>query len=91
MDQTERYRPISVQDTTMNHPLEGIVPSKRVNFRMADGTTSYVVVPRSEYTAEQVRKAIEEHVTNHEQVMAIRGGYSTQPVNMESNPWGQTG
>lgn len=88
-----RYRPISVQDVSDYDPLHGPVRAKRVNFRLADGTTSYVVIPLHQYSADTVQQKLDAAATQHEEIMSIRptaGGQGEMigDVNNPRNPWG---
>lgn len=87
MQEEPVYKPVSVQDTTDYDPMRGTVPAKRVNFRRADGTVSYVVLPRSEYNAESVTKALEDDAAQHEAVMQVKVRPGQRVYSPPSNPF----
>lgn len=84
-----RYQPTSVQDATDYDPLKGTIRVKRVNYRLHDGTNSYIIVPLDEYTKEKVEKMLEKAASEHDEVMEIKGAPHMR-MNA-ANPWEQTG
>lgn len=83
-----RYQPVSVQDVTDYDPMKGTIRAKRVNYKLADGTQSYVVIPHSEYNAETVENALHEAANRHDEVMSIRGTPGMTPITPTPNPFG---
>ena len=89
MEEQTRFRALSVQDTTDYDPMKGAIRAKRVNYKLHDGTTSYIIVPHDQYTAENVHKMLMIEAEKHDQVLAVRD--HTFPVTRSGagNPWGQ--
>lgn len=82
------YVPLSIQDVTDYSPTDGTIRAKRVNYRLQDGTVSYVVIPYDEYTVERVHEELHKAAEHHMQVMNIRPGYTPTNTSNEPNPWG---
>jgi hypothetical protein len=67
------YMPISVEDVTDYDPMKGAIRAKKVNYKLADGTVSYITVPIETYTKEAVDRVLQEAADHHVEVMSIRG------------------
>jgi hypothetical protein len=79
--------PISVEDVTDYSPAKGVIRAKRVNYRMADGTMSYVIVPTDNYSKETVEQALSTAADHHEGIMSIRGSHGYTPNAPPPDPW----
>ncbi len=60
---------IKIIDWTMLDELRSPVDAKRVSFYLPDGLASHVDIPVTQFTAENVRAAIEEALTAWREVM----------------------
>jgi len=60
---------IQIRDWTMLDELGSPVDAKRVSFYYPDGMPSHVDIPVRQFTAENVRAAIEEALTAWREVM----------------------
>lgn len=87
-EQQPMYVPLSIQDVTDYSPTEGTIRAKRVNYKLQDGTVSYVVIPLSDYTVERVHEELHRAAEHHHKIMSIRPGYSPVNTTNEPNPWG---
>jgi hypothetical protein len=67
------YMPISVEDVTDYDPMKGAIRAKKINYKLADGTVSYVTVPLDLYTKDEVTAALQAAADHHVGVMSIRG------------------
>jgi hypothetical protein len=67
------YMPISVDDVADYDPMKGAIRAKKIIYKLADGTVSYVTLPLESYTKEAVDKALQEAADHHVSVMSIRG------------------
>ena len=63
----------SVEDTYGPTSFGGDNRIKRVNFRLLDGTKSYIDVPFADFTAAKVAAAIERHVQDMIDVLQLKG------------------
>lgn len=85
------YQISNVQDVSEYDPMRGQVRSKRVNYRLWDGTTSYVVIPLDKYTADEVRRELEAAAQKHSDITAIKGppvyGSGSDPSQQATNPY----
>lgn len=81
---------MSVQDVTDYDPLKGTVRAKRINFKLADGTNSYVIVPLDMFTREHVEKVLTEAANHHADIMSIKGPSTLRGMSGKAsdNPWG---
>lgn len=60
----------SVEDVSDYDPTQGVVRAKRVNVTLWDGTSTYVVIPLSDYSAERVADELHSIAQHHASVMA---------------------
>jgi hypothetical protein len=67
------YMPISVEDVADHDPMKGVIRAKKINYKLADGTVSWITIPLESYTRETVDKALQEAADHHASVMSIRG------------------
>jgi hypothetical protein len=67
------YMPISVEDVTDYDPMKGAIRAKKINYKLADGTVSYVTLPLESYTKEAVTAVLQDAADHHTAVMSIRG------------------
>ena len=84
--QAPRYKPIKVTDAAELDGMGRAVRAKRVDYQLADGTQSYVVIPHTEYNVENLQAALEQAANQHEAIMRVRGN-PIMPGDMTSNPW----
>jgi hypothetical protein len=89
MEMKPQYTPISVEDVTDFDPQKGSIRAKRVNYKLADGTASYLVIHHDQYTAENVQAQLQAAADHHASVMGIRG--PTFPATPSSNQQGPFG
>lgn len=63
---------VRVEDTTA---IVGVQPMqvKRVYLRLADGTDTYIDVPRTDYTAQTVKRLADTLAQNHFEVISQHG------------------
>lgn len=75
MDQSPQpaYQIQGVQDVSEYDPMRGQIRSKRINYRLWDGTASYVVIPLDKYTADEVRRELEAAAQKHSSITSIKG------------------
>jgi hypothetical protein len=67
------YRVTRVDDSTMLANAGGFQRSKKVYFTLADGTTSFIEIPLTSFTRDNVANAIDAHVGELLQVLNIQG------------------
>lgn len=70
---TPLWEVTSVEDTYGPTSIGGSNRIKRVNFKLMDGSTSYVDVPFADFTAAKVAAAIETHVAHTIDVLQLKG------------------
>lgn len=63
----------SVLDQTIFNPATGPQPGKRINFRLLDGTVSFVDVPLGQFNKDNVAKLIDEAAHNLYDVLSLAG------------------
>lgn len=73
------YTITNVQDTSGYNETGRVVRQKRVTVRFADGQSSYVEIPFSQYTPETVKELAEELANQHYAVMGIQGDQIPRP------------
>jgi hypothetical protein len=67
------YRVTRVEDSTMLGASGGFQRSKKVWYVLSDGTSSYVEIPLSGFTRDNVANLIDQHVGDLLDVLTIAG------------------
>lgn len=67
------WRVTSIVDQLTFDPATGGGRVKRVNFRLFNGTSSYVDIPLSEFNADNVGQKVAEHAEELLQAMGVTG------------------
>jgi hypothetical protein len=67
------WTPISQQNNATFVAGQGMVPAKRINFKLYDGTLDYVDIPLADLSPDVAEELIHAAATRHAQIMGLTG------------------
>lgn len=73
MQEQSIWRVTGVSDTVMYQQGVGPQPAKRIDYVLQDGTTSYVIVPLTDFNRDKVAKTIHDAAMHMIDVLTLEG------------------